>query len=81
MMPMQVLAHTRSEEVLENEDEDNIEGKDEEVEKSLLKKVDRRMSILVLIYILNCESPLHTFYDIETTFLQMWIGTTYRTSS
>jgi len=65
-MPMQVHAHTRSEEVSENEDEHDID--EEEVEKSLLKKVDRRMSILVLIYILNCESPLRTFYDIETTF-------------
>jgi hypothetical protein len=27
----------------------------EELEKKLLKKLDRRMSILVVIYILNCE--------------------------
>ena len=36
------------------------EDEDKEVEKSLLKKVDKRMSVLVLIYILNCGSPFHT---------------------
>jgi len=75
IMPM----HTRLEDVMENE-EDNFERKDEdEVEKSLLRKVDRRMSVLVLIYILNCKSPALIFYDIETNFMQMWIGITYRT--
>jgi hypothetical protein len=43
------LHASRAEDVQEEQDE-------EEVEKSLLKKVDRRMSVLVLIYILNCTS-------------------------
>lgn len=29
-----------------------------ELERTLLKKLDRRMSLLVLIYILNCENDL-----------------------
>lgn len=37
-------------------DEVDIE-KRQELEAALVKKVDRRMSILVLIYILNCMCP------------------------
>ena len=29
------------------------------LERSLLRKLDRRMSILVLIYIMNCKCPVH----------------------
>jgi hypothetical protein len=41
--------------------EDNIEEvSQEEVKKALLRKVDRRMSVLVLIYILNCKLSCNT---------------------
>ena len=36
------------------DEENNVE----EIEKALLKKVDRKMSVLVLIYILNCKIPI-----------------------
>lgn len=50
--------HAPEEESVEREDElkDAMEG-DEKREKSLVKKIDRRMSVLVLIYILNCKPP------------------------
>lgn len=42
----------------EQEDEDTLGlEKRQELEAALLKKVDKRMSILVLIYILNCKLP------------------------
>lgn len=34
----------------------NIDVDEPEVERRLVRKLDRRMSILLLIYILNCES-------------------------
>ena len=54
-----------------------------EVEKALLHKLDRRMSILILIYILNCEchspsqtlatAPEHLKTSIEIMLRKSWL--------
>ena len=40
------------------------------LEHSLLRKLDRRMSILVLIYILNCKCHCALFYDFYKMYIR-----------
>ena len=42
----------------------------EKLERSLLRKLDRRMSILILIYILNCKCLVHCngFHQMYTSY-------------
>lgn len=54
----------------------------EKLEKSLISKLDTRMGILVLIYILNCKymtPALALMVDCMTTILKTSTGTTPRT--
>ena len=40
------------------------------LERSLLRKLDRRMSILVLIYILNCKGLSFTIYGLYQMYVR-----------
>lgn len=51
-----------------------MENRDE-IERSLLWKLDRRMSILVLIYILNCKPPRDSVHSAH--LWQTSTGTTH----